>query len=507
MSRFLRWVPRAMALGLLVLALPDALGAQVRVFVRDPGPGGLGRLVAAALAKPHTVIAGDSGDVILARDTTLTESLVVLGRDVRLAAAVKGDVVVIGGDLFLRPGVHVTGDAITAGGGIYTTTLGTVDGEHHAFRDVTLVPILLPDGSYALDYRALRSRQYATFALPALFGVRLPSYDRVNGLALPWAPFIQLDSGRISLEPTLTYRTHLGKIDPSVTGTVMMGRRSRLTAFAGRTTRTNDDWISGTLANSLSSFWSGRDRRNWYRADVAEAAFHRTYEGEASVITPYAGAQWERAWTTGIQAPPRHLAYSVLDRRDTVEGMARPNPAVDAGVIASALAGFDAEWESPPQELEVRGTGRLEVAPVAAGDRRFSQLTVDGRIEFPLLRNIEFRLDWHGVATAGTAPPQRFAYLGGSGTLKTLDLLSQGGDQLIYVESRASMPLVGIRLPLAGSPTVAVRHMMGSAGVGRLPGLTHNLGFRVSLSLLRAEFVIDPVSGATDIGVGISMSP
>lgn len=490
-----------------LLAMPAILHAQGRVVVRDAGPGEMGRVVRSALARPHVVVAGDTGDLVLPRDTTIRQGLVVLGRDVRVAAAIQGDLVVIGGDVYLRPGVRIDGDVVATGGGIYPTMLGTVGGDQHAYRDQTLVPALLADGSYALDYRELRARTFASFSLPGIKGVRIPAYDRVNGATLPWAPFIQLDSGRISLEPTVTYRSHLGKVDPSVSGTMSMGRRGRTELFAGRTTRTNDAWISGNLGNSISSLFSGRDTRNWYRADVVEAAYHRTYEGRTSVITPYLGGQWERAWSTGIQEPPRHVAYSFFSRSDTVEGMARPNPAVVAGNIASAVAGLAGEWESPAQRLEVRGTGRLEFAPQAAGGERFTQLTLDGRVEFPLVRNIDFRLDWHGVGSVGSPPPQRYAYLGGSGTLKTMDLLSQGGDQLVYVESRASMPVERIRLPVVGSPTVMLRHMMGSAGVGGLPGLTHNIGLRISMTLVKAEFVIDPVSGETDFGVGFSFSP
>lgn len=492
-----------------LMAWPVAVEGQGRagVVVRDAGPGRLGQLVSAALERPYDLVAGDTADLVLPRDTTLTRTLVVVGRDVRIASALEGDLVVIGGDAFLRPGVRIEGSVITAGGGIYNTVLGTVGGERHAFRDETLVPALQPDGSYALDYRALRTREYAAFSLPFPYGVRIPAYDRVNGLTLPWAPFIQLDSGTISIEPALSYRSHLGKIDPSVTATRTIGRRARLTAFAGRTTRTNDRWISGDLGNSMSSLWAGRDKRNWYRADVAEVAYHRSWEGTSSVVTPYVGAQWERAWSTGIQEPPRHLAFSVLDRRDTVEGMARPNPPVSRGVIASAVAGFAGTWESPAQQLEARATGRFELAPLAPDDARFSQFTVDAGIAFPLVRKVEFRSDLHGVATVGDAPAQRYAYLGGSGTLKTLDLLSVGGDQLLFLESRATLPIERIKLPFVGSPSVSLMHAMGAAGVGGLPGLTHNLGVRVSVKFVRVEFVFDPVNGDSEFGFGVAFSP
>jgi hypothetical protein len=498
--------PLAVALFVAGALAPSVARAQATVVVRDAGPGRLGRLVQDALTRPHVVVAGDSADLVLARDAAYGRSLVVIGRDVRIAGAVDGDLVVVGGDVFLRPGARIDGDVITAGGGIYDSYLAVVRGNRHAFRDETMVATALPGGGYALDYEALRTREFATFSLPGIYGIGIPSYDRVNGVSLPGGPSIRLDSGRVTVEPTLTYRTHLGKIDPGVAGTAELSRRMRLELVAARTSRTNEEWIAGDFSNSLAAIWSGRDKRNWYRADMAEATLHRAYETPVGILTPYVGAQWERAWTTGIQDPPRHLAWSVTQRTDTIEGMARPNPVVDAGAIASAVAGFEGEWAWKPQELEVRASGRLEGAPRVFGDRRFAQLTLDGRVEFPLVRSVMFRFEWHGVGTAGDAPPQRFAYLGGSGTIRTLDLLAQGGDQLVYTESRAWMPLEQVRLPFVGSPTVMVRHMMGSAGVGRLPALTHNLGVRVSLMLVRGEFVVDPASGETDVSFGVSFS-
>lgn len=499
---------RRLALAFLVacVAAPSLATVEAQIVVTDAGPGRMGRLVGETLARPHTILPADTGAVVLPRDLTVTQSVVVIGGDVYVAAAVQGDVVAIDGDVFLRPGARIDGNVIAAGGGVYDSFLASVRGERHAFRDETFRVTRRPDGSYALDYEALRVRDVAMFSLPGVFGLRIPAYDRVNGVTLPAGPLIQLAGGRIAAEPMVTYRSHLGKLDPSVLGTVAIGRQNRLEVGAARTTRTNDAWIRGDFSNSLGSIVSGRDARNWYRADLAQATFHRRFESPESEVTPFAGVQWERAWTTGIQDPPRHLAYSFSDRTDTLEGMARPNPVVDAGVIASALAGVEGRREVPSQDLEVRATALLEGAPEVVGDRRFTQLTVDGRITFPLIRSVMFRLEAHGVTTAGDAPPQRYAYLGGSGSLKTLDLLEQGGDQLVFTEARAWMTLERVRLPLLGSPTATLRHMMGAAGVGGLPALTHNLGLRVALSLARVDFVIDPVSGETDVGVGVAFS-
>lgn len=501
---------RGVAVSLLLSwsAMAGVAAAQdpTRLVLRDPGPGRLGAIVRDVLSRPHAVVIGDTADLVLRRDTIVGRSLVVVGRDVRIAANVDGDLLVIDGDVFLRPGARIDGDVVAAGGGVYDSYLAVVGGQRVAFRDETFVVTPLPGGGYALDHRLLRERELAWFSLPGIYGIRLPTYDRVNGVTLPIGPLVRLAEGDVEIDPLVTYRSHLGKVDPSVRGTLALSRSTRVEAAAARTSRTNDDWITGDFSNSLNSIWSGRDTRNWYRADVALARLHRTIERPAGTIMPYVGAQWERAWSTGIQSPPEHLVWSVTDRTDVEEGMARPNPLVDAGHIASAIAGVEARWESRPRNLELRATGLVEAAPAAVGDRQFGQVTLDGRITFPLVRDVTFRFEWHGVGTVGDAPRQRFAYLGGSGTLKTLDLLSQGGDQLLYFESRASMPIEQVRLPFAGAPTLTVRHMMGAAGEGGLPGFTHNLAVRLALMLVRAEYTVDPVSGETDVSVGVSFT-
>jgi hypothetical protein len=95
--------------------------------------------------------------------------------------------------------------------------------------------------------------------------------------------------------------------------------------------------------------------------------------------------------------------------------------------------------------------------------------------------------------TAGDGvPSQRYAWLGGQGTLPTLPLLAQGGDALLWVESRYTIPIERVRVPVFGVPLVTLRHMVGGAGVERLPALTQNIGLRVTVAGLRADYTIDP---------------
>ena len=86
----------------------------------------------------------------------------------------------------------------------------------------------------------------ATVAAAGLcFWVALHVERTVDGLAIGFGPTITIAEGGVELVPTLTYRSHLGAIDPRVEGTGRLGRRTRLHGDVGRGTFSNDRWIRG----------------------------------------------------------------------------------------------------------------------------------------------------------------------------------------------------------------------------------------------------------------------
>jgi len=423
--------------------------------------------------------------------------VVVLGGDVTVASTVRGDVIVIGGDLFLRPGAMIDGRAIAIGGGVYNSMLAVVRGGQLSYRDHTYDAIRLADGSFALDYRTYDLAPQRIVTLPFPYGLRIPTYDRVNGLAVAFGPVITVDTGRFVLEPIVTYRSHLGAIDPSVQAVARRGRRDRATLALGRTTLTNDAWIRGDVVNSALAFLLGTDVRNYYRADRAELALSRRFETSSGETDVTLGALTERAWSVGRDSlsTSRNAPVSVFGRDDD-EKMLRPNPRVTRGRITSALVGTGTRWQG--EEMGASASARVELPLDAPGGRRFAQATIDAAVDFTAFTTHRFHANLHGVATAGdSAPPQRYSYLGGAGTLPTFDLLSAGGDQLLFVESRYTIPIERLRLPLAGPPSLTLRHMIGAAGVERLPTFRQNIALRVTLSLLGVEYTVDP-SGETD---------
>lgn len=330
--------------------------------------------------------------------------------------------------------------------------------------------------------------------LPLGVGLRIPSYDRVNGLSIPWGPIIRIPSGRVEIDPTITYRSNLGKVDPAARVHVAFGQVDSLDVYFGRGTYTNDSWIRSDLINSLAAIGVGSDARNYYRGDRLRADLAHSFGKEPWNTAVWIGGNHEFDWSTGIHEKHTDAPWSILNKSDTLK-MRRVNPAIAAGHVTSILAGFRGSYDQP--ELKGRFDARVErsfdgpdVSP--RGDGRFTQATFDAKATFPTFGMQTFAFRGHGVASWDGAPPQRFAYLGGAGTLATVDLLAFGGDRLVYVEGEYRYPLVKPLLPYVGAPVLSARYAAGSAGVDDLPDFIQNIGVGLGLKIVKVEYHIDP---------------
>ena len=342
-------------------------------------------------------------------------------------------------------------------------------------------------------------------SLPMGIGLRIPTYDRVNGLTLPWGPQLILADERIQLDGLVRYRSNLGKWDPSLEGFLRPGTDNEIALFAGRSTFSNDSWIRSDVVNSLASLGVGSDSRNYFRGDRASARLTHSLTTSSLTVAPFVGGIIERDWSTGSISPPKS-PWSFFGRKGILK-MRRPNPRVQTGHIGSVIGGsgfhyvrggvdatLDANVEKALQtSLTTDCSGALFDAACSFVAGKFLQLTLDSRVEFPTFGTQTFSFKGHALWTGNLpAPPQRFAYLGGSGTLATVNLLALGGDRLLYVEGNYMIPIDKIQLPYLGPPFVALRYAAGNAGEGALPALIQNVGVGIGAAFFRADYSIDP---------------
>ncbi len=362
--------------------------------------------------------------------------------------------------------------------------------------------------------------------LPLGIGLRIPSYDRVNGLTLPWGPQLVTSDETFQLDALVSYRSHLGNWDPSLEGFIRPGAANEIKLYVGRGTFTNDAWIRSDLLNSLAVLFVGSDARNYYRADRAALRFTRSLTVSALGLTPFIGGSIERGWSTGSIAPIK-APWSFFGRKSDLK-MRRLNPPVAKGRISSILGGTGMEISRGG--LEAKLDAAVEHAPSTSfnagctfipADGRclatpssFTQITLDSRATFPTFGSQTFAFIGHALLVGGgeIPPPQRFGYLGGSGTLATVNLLALGGDRLLFLQGDYIVPIERIQLPFLGSPFIALRYAAGNAGIGRLPSLIQNVGVGAGVGFFRVDYSIDPaqnrspLSDRSAVTFGISLS-
>jgi hypothetical protein len=483
-----------------VLAVPMLAGAQ-DVTVREGAGRRSAEFIREAVSQPHVVIAGTTR-LELPRDSTITSTLIIIGRPTYLASKVQGNVVVIGSDLYLRPGVEISGHAVAIGGTVAATTLGRVNGRIESFRDETY-DVTSQQGGYVLDYRSMQVADAIPLVQPAgIGGVLVPSYDRVDGLSLPVGALVTLADGNVEIEPSVTYRSRLGALDPAVALRINPLGAVRFAGRAGYFTRSNETWNYSDLVNSATTFFAGIDTRNYFRSKGAEGRIFALISRPGLSLEPYVGGRYERV--SPITAGGN--VFAVRGKKSD-EKISRVNPAVEVGSIGSGLLG--AAMFDTTGLVTSRLRAELEQSfRTVTGTRNFTQLTLDGRLGFPTFGTQSLHFRAHGVATAGDSVARaRYTYLGGSGTLPVLEQLELTGTEMLFLESRYLIPLDHVLLPLVGSPIVTLRHIMGSAGVSRLPSLEQEIGVGLGLSALRLDFTQDVAkSRGHKISLGISLS-
>ncbi|MGH7633808.1 MAG: hypothetical protein ACRENC_08755, partial [Gemmatimonadaceae bacterium] len=177
-----------------VALLGAPLAAQQPVVsTQHHAPGPPGAVLDSVLAAPY-VVRHEAWNTRLFRDSVFDRTVVVIGTDATVASTVHGDVVVVNGNLFLQSGAMIDGRAIAIGGGVYDVGTPVVRGGRRSFRN-TRYHIAQDGDSIVLDFRAPSRKGPSLASLPGIYGVRMPGYTRVDGLALPWGPHVALAGG------------------------------------------------------------------------------------------------------------------------------------------------------------------------------------------------------------------------------------------------------------------------------------------------------------------------
>lgn len=501
---------RLLLLLALVWGIPSALGAQqVRVPPEAGGPAV--ELLREIVARSRYTVF--ERDTILPKSFSTAGDVLIFGSDVRLEGTIGGDVAVVDGVFFTRPGSRVAGRIASVGsevlpsglsehGEIVETEISTgisfsrIDETGPSEPRVALRPA-------AYDVRVQPAPAPPRLILPGLFGFRAPAYDRVDGLSLQWGPrfrFTGRDDDAVA-DAWVTYHSARGDLAGGVQLDLPLTASVRVQAEAARATLTNEEWIRTQLPNTLGALTYASDLRDYRESDFVSVTLGRPID--------------ELLFPGDLRVAPRIALLASDDR--SLAGRTpwalfagdedwRPNPAIEPGTLVSVTGAADLLWEGNTTSFV--GEASVERGLSGAGDFGFTQWIVSGDWEMEALWGHTIAVYARGMGTFGdAAPPQRWSFVGGLNTLPTFETAAFRGDRLAFVRSVYALPVPGVVLPVVGVPTLTIVYAAGTAWqTGEdSPGWQQNLGLGATLLFLNATYYVDP-SGDTGSTFAVSLS-
>lgn len=420
-------------------------------------------------------------DTVLARGDAVPGPILVLEASVRIAGRIEGDIYVVDGDLFLRSGASVGGDLLVIGGGFYDSELAEVVGAV-TYRPNERLRVRPRDGGFEIFSEVVPE---PAFELDGTYGLRLPTYDRANGLSFPVGARARLSRapGRPELALGATWIPARGDVDARLHNIWHLDERLQLGLFAASAVTSNEAWIRSAWTNSLAHFVAGDDVQNHYDT--------RTF-GLETVWSSATPPVWEDAPTWRLTVSAGRESAQFLAARDVTVLFGDGDGEGDHGngdewPFWFTRVGFD--WEAlgrgrrtafglgveagfAADRLARRGGGESRRSGDADADDRCA--LDDGACDFLLLEGrlaVRRATPWGHVVDAfaigrvdlaGRVPASRYSALGGLGTLPTLPLRGVQGSRLLYAEAAYAIPLVGD--PQLGGLDVFARGSVGGTG-------------------------------------------
>lgn len=427
---------------------------------------------------------------------TVRGSVLVVDATVIHEGTITGDLVLVDAGVFVRHQAVVGGDLVNIAGGLYRSERARIGG--------TIID--LPEADYRVVREAGRivveaTRTPSRWEPDGFAGLRVPMYDRVNGLTAMLGGALRLPRLR-NVTPRL--RGHVGwrtSLSDPVYGVELELQGAATAASFGYalTSDTYDDWAVADVRNSLNYFWDGDDYRNYFEAERAWVALTREVGDVAKRF--HARVRVAGRIEDAVSLPgsdPWHLWGDA----------ARPNPAVDGGRIAGVVGRGELEWHGFSTNFEA-GVEYEAGRDWMEGEHVFDRVSVWARFAMAALFNHTLDVSTFGqVPVRGdTLPAQRWSMVGGPLTLPTAATGAHRGDHVLFVRSRYRMPTPDvIALPVLGAPEIQLIHTAGMAWLdGGGDALIQEIGAGLQFFSLYLQYMIRPSDTAmSQLVVGLN---
>jgi hypothetical protein len=446
-----------------ILVVPPVFAQQNRTPAELPGE------VADAVVDFYNDPRRDrwAGPAVIAADSVHRGDVAVIQGPLEIAGRLEGSVVMVNGDVLLRPGGAVTGDVLVVGGRVEGVADAMVGGEILVYPGRLHYAL---EGDRMVRVRRSSGRDTASVVNESDPDVRLDflvtsgnSYNRVEGLPITFGPRLRsAGSNPLRVHALAIYRTESGfTSDPDVFGYYVRGQqflggqgRWSVGATAHSVIDPIEDWHLGDLESGLAAFLFHRDFRDHYEREGFSG--FTTWESGGGALSTTAELRWDRHRSLPAGSPltlfenaePWRAQPLVAEGRiGTVSLTAAydtrsevPDPASGWYLRGRLEQGFHAELQVPRAYPALTGEPVTGVPPEAFGRfttgfldlRRYNRLSPDVRL------NVRGLLA--GSLTGAPLPPQRQHALGGEGSLPGYTLLSMDCGARAAVYRRSDTP-------------------------------------------------------------------
>jgi hypothetical protein len=359
----------------LVLTLPAVLAAQDSAIVISPETNGvhftppeLPRQVAdSAIAFYNAATTSRLvGRTEIPKGAVWQGDVAVRNGPVILAGRIEGSLLVINGDLVLRPGAAVSGSVLVLGGELSGSDSAHVEGKARAYFE----PLGLRMKGDTLQYAPNLRRRYGQFAAEYVFNTPETrsaltiatggTYDRVEGLPLVFGPVFdwQVDPrDHFRLDALGVFRS-AGDLTG---GRSDLGYRLRAEFRTGRYRPVSlafgafnvvapiEDWTLSGSEVGWASFLFRRDYRDYYTNQGVSVRL--SVQPEREIL---ADLEWRRESERSTDAQDPFTLF----RNDEVW---RPNPPIDGGHYHTVGLGLTFDTRNDPEEPSTGWWARLKV--------------------------------------------------------------------------------------------------------------------------------------------------
>ena len=375
------------------------------------------------------------GDVSVKKDRTIESNVVVKGGDLTIFGTIDGDVLVVGGTLYVKDGGKITGNARVINGDIVKDDGGVIGGYTDKTSSTTT--------SYRQDRRRF-SRPSTTFSAPWMSETSyldnfIFRYNRVEGL------FLGLGSEKKFYWDGRKNFNSYGSVGWGIRSHTWRGNLGIARQFPLRTdegdelleigvegytlTDSKDQWIIGVNENTGAAILIHEDFRDYFERN-----------GYSGHVAYYSQNDYLK---TELKIAYRFDKYASLTNNTewSLFGgnkLFRTNPSIEDGKMRSLFASGGVSTVSKvsrgPEGWSVYGT--YEYGPRSfGGDFNFDKYMLDIRRFQPLSSYDNVNLRVRVGTSDGRLPLQKTFDLGGLGTLNAFPYKSESGDRMILLNA------------------------------------------------------------------------